>query len=841
MIGQPLNKISTGVALKKDFNNVIDVLRPLQNIQFGSGINGYITPTSLSISVAKQTGQQFEFPFKVESTSLTGADISFGRVFEERVFAENGATEGYLSFIEISSSVAFDPLTGMTIALDPQATSESIVIAVDVLNETSLTNNYYQVCLASAVPVGSYRTAHVIAKLTKESGDTSWTVEQVLMGDYTFDRNPPVPFDVTKYMDKWLIYIPPYSLVINGTNQSDVINGITNSAAIVGDWYQLNTVANNYLTITYGNTLAYGDVTSIDMGPTGSAVDAIKLYDTDGTNVTKQLVKGALNIEKIRPDSGDSSSLYKSIAVQNSYNGITPGDNNYTIELHGFSTAAPLEKTLDFDDVTGIHKIAIREYNDSGITSLRWSDISNFKPGMTTVSGDLNVNQPTSGELSGINAIFDYPWRCNLVAEPGNERIDVTVGRVYQYQSYQANTSIGQADKIFPFAEIPAYQPSVTPGGLYPPIGFSENDYIVLVRQPNVYPDKWELTLESYAISNLPGWHVFQRLARMYKDGTEFKIEQIHMGDVTIVDTTISPFTVASMEGTNIMYLPANSLVINGTDYTSSILSYGPGTAPAVYADWYSIGSGTQNLYIYMKDTADGYGTVNTVELNDSNGYPKAGELIIIPIFDTVLKRSFVVGAINRDIIRTDTYANQFTNMMKSIDASVSNVTADKTFQLRNFKQNTANSSALDGTGAYDYTLVVREVDASNNAEVKYAPWSDIQTVIDTAVESEITNNFETYLQTDFFTWYDGLSSTDLSGRGFWEKGAGSDKNYGTTIGDSTKTSVINLDTRTLETSAWNFNALIGDNVETNNVTTTTLTLSGYQLILYPDGTVRWQ
>jgi hypothetical protein len=594
-------------------------------------------------------------------------------------------------------------------------------------------------------------------------------------GAYSLGSVPiAIPFSIIKKDDAYLIYIPMGSLIINDEDWSQSITGLTKGVSpIVGDWYTY-TEGSNWLVLSflYNSGEAYGHVTDVSYLASAGSSGTTSYRISNGTS---PVMYGKQILDLVRLDSGDSDAKYKSLAVQGTTLGISEADADHTIELHGFKDKTALLGTLDGTDIIYSHKMPVREEEiATGKAVLRWADVP-----------------------SGTS--FDYPWRCDLIPNPapGGEGVNVTIGRVYKYLSYPANTSVGQADKIFPFAEIPAYQPSVTPGGLYPPIGFNENDYIVLCTQPNVYPAQWEVAQESYVNNgNLPGWHIVQRLCRMYKDGAEFKIEQIHMGDVTLVDTTVAPFTVASMEGSNIMYLPANSVVINGTDYTSSILSYGPGTSPSTYTDWYYVGSGLVNLYIYMKDTADGYGTVNTIELNDSNVYPKAGELITIPIWDQTLKRSFVCGAINRDIIRTDAHANQYTDMMKSI----SNVTADRTFQLRNFKQNTSNASALDGTGAYDYTLVVREVDGSNNAEVKYVPWSTLQS----AIESEITEQvgligWDTVFGTYWETWYEG---TFPYGK-FWEQGVDETINFGSAIGSDASTIVINLANRSLENGPW--------------------------------------
>lgn len=854
MIGQPIRKINH-VCLADDYNRLVEVIKPYQNLSIGQGLNGVVTSTGISISVAKVPGGgKNEFPFKVEADSLSACTVNFGRVFEERNFkGYEVSTNDNLSFIELSSVTAFNTTSGKTLQLNPQSNKESIVITLPAnYNEEVLSSNLkYNVVLSSSITPNLNYAVHIIANLTKASGDTSWTVEQVLMGDYTFARNPSVPFDITRYGDKWVMYVPAYSLVINGEDWSRKISGLNRIglvpvAAVVGDWYEFDPTK-EFLRITPTSTSIYslgrgfGDVSDVQLLSGPPAMSVMKSWKI--SNGTQSLMHGAINYEYIRPDSGDSSSKFRSIAQQKTTHGFYDDTtDDYTFELHGFADALAVRSDPnDKNQTSYTYKIPIREQQTGlGPTSeLRWMDYNSLSAlstsAVTNITGKITVNGTTSGEVSGLSAVFDFPFRVRTSVDPNaTGGVDVLLGRVYEYNCFPDTVT---TDSLINFQEWSFYQ-NTTPGNWWPNNGVPNDDYLAITQGGVLRPDQFDIISESYAISQ--GWTIVRRLAKITAvGGAVTNIEQIQMGDVALTHVNTVPFTVAKLAYTDIFYLPPNSIVINGVDYTSSC----GGLSQAGITNWYSVWGGTapMNLYIKMKDTGDTYGSVDSVTIGTSHA-TGSFELITIPIYDYSTRRHYHIGAVNREIIRTDAHANQYTYMMKSIDESVSNTTGDRTFQLRNFKQGTANSSVLDGTGTYNYSFAVRELDAGdNNAEIKYAPWSEMQTAISGTVTTEITNNFTTYLQGDFWTWYDELSATDLSGRGFWEKGAGSNKNYGTTIGDSSKTSVINLDTRTLETSAWNFNTLIGDNVEANNVTTTALSLSTYQLYLHPDGTVRWQ
>lgn len=769
MIGQPLQKINH-VCLADDYNKLVEVIKPYQNLQIGSGLNGYIAPNGISISVAQTNNNAtFDFPFKVESTSLSSATIQFGRVFEERNFQGNEvSTITNLSFIELSSSVSFDPTSGMTLPLNSTLEKDSIIIAVDSAHESSLDKKFYSVCLSSSI-TADYYPAHVIANLTKEtSGSGSWTIEQVLMGDYTFARNLPVPFDITRYNDKWLIYMPANSLVFNNTDITNEIVYLTyETSPVIGDWYEINP-DNNWINIYNdsddvgwfrGGYLTSNSLTDNDFN--------IKLFDKEtGTEtlITKQLVKGALNYDVIRTDAGPSYNttvLYKSIATQGNTYGIDVTDNKRTIELHGFKNA--LEKQGEFtDDSNYSYKIPVREVDIStGITELRWTDVAN----LSAVTGSGNSD-------------FDFPWKATYNSDTTN--IDVIVGRVYDYQSFEDSASTDEQyaiDELEGITYAPLAVASITCG---------TGDFIGIYRD-YTYPNKWEIGIGSTPPTN---GILLQKICNVYGDGTQ--VEQIHMGDVNFNEPNLHAFSVARLNGDSVMYIPANSIVINGVDYTANAISNG-GTAitSTSITDWYKLNSGNfYNIYIKMTDSTDGYGQVANVYIRET-APTEDGELITIPLFDPTLRRSYQTGSIFKEFIRTDSYNTQSTGTRRSLDLSITDGehTGDRTMQLRNFKYADVNQGALDGSEGYDYSFITRELLNSNDsADIKYVTYA--------ALSSSIA---ESIIISDTFT--DAVTSIvyeELSGN-YWEQDADYTINYGSSIGNAANTMVIDLSGKILK------------------------------------------
>lgn len=783
MIGQPLRKISQ-IPLADDYNRLVEVLQPFQNLTVGQGLNSYIAPNGISISLANQNkGSTFNFPFKVTSDSLSSATIQFGRVFEERNFkGDEVSTITNLSFIELSSSVAFDTTSGMTLDLDPNLNTDAIVIAINASHETTLDNKFYQVALSSDIPADHY-VAHVVSNLTKETSSTSWNVEQVLMGDYTFDRNPPVPFDITRYGDKWLIYLPSGSLIINGTDWTNTITNLTYGITpIVGYWYEITNDNYNALTIYYNTTTGYGSVFLVSAeGPNG-LYEQIRMWDVGNAGtITTQLLKGAQVWERIRPDSGDSSSVSKSIARQNNNNGIEVGNSDYTIELHGFYDGTEILGTIG-DETSYTHKIPIREVDMSGNKVLRWTDVANLSA------------------VTGSGTTFDYPWKATY--NPDTTNIDVIIGRVYEYQSFEDSSASDvkyAIDELEGITYTPLQVASITCG-----VG----DFIGIYRD-NTYPNKWEI---GTGLNPPTDGILLQKICNVTAGPI---VEQIHMGDINFNEPTLHAFSVARLNGNEVMYIPGNSIVINGQDYTSDGITNGIASndiESTAIQDWYRLLVG--NFYyisIRLKNDVNNYGSVYSVIIGNTNP-SGTGELIRVSLYDPQLRRLYQNGIIHKEIIRTDSHAIQSGGNRWSLSESVTNAATegDRTMQIRNFSDNTDIIGALDGSGDYSYTILTREYETANdNAEIKYIRWSDLYTQVGESIVTDTTIISEIF--SEFWTWYDNLSSTEFSGRGFWEKGENYTKNYGVSIGSNSTTEVIDLTNLQLKGGIWtcagNFNS----------------------------------
>ena len=106
----------------------------------------------------------------------------------------------------------------------------------------------------------------------------------------------------------------------------------------------------------------------------------------------------------------------------------------------------------------------------------------------------------------------------------------------------------------------------------------------------------------------------------------------------------------------------------------------------------------------------------------------------------------------------------------------------------------------------WDYVLV-KHVDSNGNAELQYRMWEVTMPDIDVSgIESDITNIYEDvyYIWDDI--WYlsgviDEISS--MLSDGVWRSGGDSSTNYGSTIGNSSKTSRIDIDNCELLGCIW--------------------------------------
>lgn len=258
-----------------------------------------------------------------------------------------------------------------------------------------------------------------------------------------------------------------------------------------------------------------------------------------------------------------------------------------------------------------------------------------------------------------------------------------------------------------------------------------------------------------------------------------------------------APFSLMTDGTDTFMYVPANSIMINGATFTVAGL-----TAHDI-TDWYVVTSFTSGLNLYINfDEADGqYGKPAAVLFGTS---APPGRVITIPILAATTEGlvSIAFGAIYHERISFD--GDCSCSLYKSIEKATGGPWTDEdhTLQIRGFRGATAPSACLlDTEDSYTHALAVRENDGTNS-DMRWVSDADLAEAIGKWLVDNCswvcdgggggTSDF--CLGTDFFCWYDGLAD----GCGFWEQGADNCVNYGASIGCSGGGKVIDLDTRIL-------------------------------------------
>jgi hypothetical protein len=718
----------------------------------------------------------FRHPFKVTSTELNTVNVQFGRVYEERVWRD-AQTEPKLSYDEFTydtGSGTFSETTGIDITLGVGSIEEYLIIAINSLNETSLTDKTYIICTRSQLTSGNY-DATPIAKATRATTSDPWTIEQIITTDYTFPRIQPVPFDITKYGSKWVMYIPLNSLVVNQKDWSHSIEYLTSGiSAIIGDWYEYD-ITKNYIGI-YPNSFQTG----LGFGSVARAEYGTDQYGLSGkgwklSNGAVPLMKGAIDYEFIRPDSGDIFTKYRSIATQGTDNGII-FDSYYvdsTIELHGFKNNTQIAGTLDGTDTTYTHKIAVREEEiATGKAELRWADL------------------PTPAEPTP----FTHPWQA-LVTAYGNgsgDTISIQIGRVYEANTSNTGQSYPTNTPFFCFREITSSN-SYTPGSVVTLTAPTTADTLCVTVTSNSADsigDTYQLEWEGSTSSS-----IFARLATYTPgSGVAGTFEQIAMGAVWRSVQQAWSFALGKFNGNRCIHIPANSIWINAANWTttSSLSGAGP-------TDWYTLPIGILSAYILMSYADGEYGKVQGVTL-DTSIPSHQGEIITIPLADnqnttTGVCNGLVNGAIYLDILRPDAAATDplDLNIYKSIEAfGVEN----HTIGLEAFRAGTASQDPFDEADSYSHMFPVRE---TNSLGKVYLRWYDSAFLKD-AIEAEIADQIGvidwgsvitwTEIFTDYWeNWYDDQYPDGK----FWELGGDYSLAYGSSIGSDASTKVIDL------------------------------------------------
>jgi hypothetical protein len=413
---------------------------------------------------------------------------------------------------------------------------------------------------------------------------------------------------------------------------------------------------------------------------------------------------------------------------------------------------------------------------------------------------------------------FTHPWQVKATSfdESGNiTALSIQFGRVYETDV--RSTSGDNPDQPFEIAfreltDAGLNSPGYVLTGATPPVS---SDFMVLLAEKqgnDTYGDTYQVDWEGAA--RPPGYYVIARIA--YVDIVANTVEQIAMGDIWINYRKVAPFSLAVEDGVHYMYIPTNCITLNGEDKTSVT-----GLTPhATLSRWYNVEGGPDILKLFIQMKYDyatqNYGEVNALEWAVSNPFGGNNEVIEIPVVDrgytTGVFKNLLNGAIVLELLRPDgTADNSAARSMEKFTG------VNRKLQLKNFAAGTDlrpeygnpfNITSL-GTG---YRFGIREFIGS--AELK---WYDSVTFLsdlkDALAADSVWQESLTYVtayfdQADFdwddetygfYAWYDAL---DAANKKFWEKGADQNINYGSAIGNSGQTEVINLDSQVL-VGAW--------------------------------------
>lgn len=470
-------------------------------------------------------------------------------------------------------------------------------------------------------------------------------------------------------------------------------------------------------------------------------------------------------------------------AILLAINKITESESTYNRFTIGF------ESVIDFDEYFTAQVLANFTQDTPG--SFNIEQVAGYD--FTFTQGNGGGSEATSGTPEReVDLTTDKPYPFQTVPLSSNDGVQVYLGRVYEYKAFEASETV---DSTNPFAELS--EANATATGTWIALGNPGTEKIVVVARTSIDSSEFYLTYEDAIIT---GEYVIARIARAYTEGGLVKVEQIHMGDVSWSEHNIAPFSTCLLGTDRVMYMPGKSVIINEKDYTGDIT----GTTITGISDWYSIGTGDLYLHIAMSTTSNAFGTVSTLELKD-NATPASGDVIVIPIFKGTLKRNVQMGAINREVIRTDTSDYQTSTWYNSIIMSAAGNFAsnDRTLSLHGFVGNESPDGSLTNSeDNFTHSFAIREADCTAaTVELRWVNWSTLMCSIETQLTEDdwtpedITVDWDTGLTDHFFDWYCSLSG---EGGPFWEKGAGPDINYGTGIGDSTGTCVVDLDEKIL-------------------------------------------
>ena len=283
-----------------------------------------------------------------------------------------------------------------------------------------------------------------------------------------------------------------------------------------------------------------------------------------------------------------------------------------------------------------------------------------------------------------------------------------------------------------------------------------------------------------------------------------------------------APFSLMTDGTDTFMYVPANSVTINGKAFAPT------GLTAHDLTGWYVVTSFTTGLNLYVVfDSTDGqYGKPTAASFGTS---APSGRVITIPILAAATDGlvSIALGAIYHE--RSSFDGDKSTADYKSIEKATGGQWDDEdhTSQVRNFRAGTEPSGTLfDTEDSYSHKIAVRETDGDGKVDMRWVPDS----VLATAVYNQVTQEWDIddQLSDSFNDWYDSQAEEDKK---FWERGATHEINYGASIGDEAKNMVIDM----------GYKELIGDwAVRSNFHVLGGLSIDYKLLVLNGDGTVTW-
>lgn len=459
-------------------------------------------------------------------------------------------------------------------------------------------------------------------------------------------------------------------------------------------------------------------------------------------------------------------------------------------------------------------------------------------------SGKYVVEQSWLGHFAIIDSADKmFPWKVwagkaqATVAMPEPDTsltlIKVYCGRVYE-TGCQKSSANGAYD--YSFDELTDSTTQYTPGVIYQTVQLIE-DYIVIAikrgtsgSSDRIFKICAESTLDS-------GYTLVQRLAKVTPVEGGYTVEQIHMGDVTITEKHISPFTLAKLGAGIVMYMPEKSVVLNGGDFTGTK----DGIGMSNVTDWYTVTgflADGLNMYVIMNADEGGYGRPTGLQFA-ATAPTTDNEVITFNILKSTAYGlvNLINTAINVEIMRTD--SNHEDSHCRSIESTTGGLlqsSANRTIGVRNFRSGTAPSGTIFNTeDSYGQGFAIREVDSDGKVDMKWL--SDASLLA--AIKSELLADQDWIDDLgiggdsfDFWTWYDSVEDGDR----FWKQGADEGTNYGSAIGNAQKDKIIDLDDLTLNSpspaAGWNINSYV--------VIAGSLTVNGKILIFNQNGTVTW-